>query len=114
LEKIIGGVHLVPPEAGWNAAVSGRSEVCYPRSEAREGPAVKRREFITLLGARAAKPETLADRISRRGADRWRGRVVARRACVRNIPAVKGRLQNQVLVCHKKHYRAADAIGHRT
>src|SRR5262249_5060402 len=37
-----------------DAAISCRSEVCYPRSEAREGPAVKRRKFISLLGGAAA------------------------------------------------------------
>jgi len=47
-------------------------------------------------------------------ADRRRGRVAARRACVRNIPAVKGRLQNHILFCHKNDYRDAEAIGHRT
>src|SRR5262249_23062458 len=56
LEKIFGGVigdHLVPPRR-MDAAVR-RAEVCYPfRREHGRHRAVRRREFITLLGGLAA------------------------------------------------------------
>src|SRR5215813_7637394 len=49
-----GVIALISFRLTWDREQSSAcSEVCYPRSEAQEGPAVKRREFVTLLGGAA-------------------------------------------------------------